>query len=73
VIDIDPNHKKAQQGIETIYQYYLSDFNRYLDEKRYDRADTILSKMASAKFDSKRIVKLKQRLAQERLADTSTY
>jgi hypothetical protein len=73
VIDIDPNHKNARQGIETIYQYYLSDFNRYIDEKRYDRADNILSKMTSAKFDRKRIVKLKQRLAQERVADNKSY
>jgi serine/threonine protein kinase len=73
VIDIDPNHAEAKQGIETIYQYYLSDFNRYIDEKRFDRADTILSKMTNAKFDRKRIVKLKQRLEQERLADNNSY
>lgn len=73
VIDIDPNHAKAKQGIETIYQYYLSDFNRYIDEKRFDRADTILSKMTNAKFDRKRIVKLKQRLEQERLVDNKSY
>jgi hypothetical protein len=73
VIDIDPNHTKAKQGIETIYQYYLSDFNRYIDEKRFDRADTILGKMTSAKFDRKRIGKLKQRLEQERLTDNKSY
>jgi serine/threonine protein kinase len=68
VIDIDPNHAKAKQGIETIYQYYLSDFNHYIEEKRYDRADTILSKMTSANFDWKRIEKLQQRLAKKRVA-----
>ncbi|MGD8938913.1 MAG: serine/threonine-protein kinase [Gammaproteobacteria bacterium] len=68
VIDIDPNHAKARQGIETIYQYYLSDFNHYIEEKTYDRADTILSKMISANFDRKRIEKLQQRLAKERVA-----
>ncbi len=68
VIDIDPNHAKAKEGVETIYQYYLSDFNRYIDEKQYDRADSILSKMTRANFDRKRIVTLQQRLAKERVA-----
>lgn len=68
VIDIDPNHTKAKDGIETIYQYYLSDFNRFLEEKRYDRADVVLNDMVSANFDRKRLVKLKQRLHKERVA-----
>jgi hypothetical protein len=74
VIDIDPHHAKAKQGIETIYQYYLSDFNRYIEEKRYDRADAILSKMTRAKFDRKHLMKLRQRLAKERVAtDNKPY
>jgi len=68
VIDIDPNHKKAKGGIETIYQYYLSDFNRFLEEKRYDRADTILSIMTSANFDRNKIVNLQQQLHSERVS-----
>ncbi|WP_455210232.1 protein kinase domain-containing protein [Kaarinaea lacus] len=67
VIDIDPNHEKAKDGIETIYQYYLADFNRFLEEKRYDRADNVLRKMSSANFDRNKIVTLQQRLHKERV------
>jgi len=65
VLHLSPNNKGAMEGLKRVHDYYVSSYNQYVSETRFDKAEGVLATLRKIGYGDKQIDALKNNIKQE--------